>query len=202
MNHPDGHRSKMGMKTCLALIAVLALGASSAWAQVVKIGTVDMKRAFASYYKTKDAEARLNEQRNQSKSGLDERSQMAMRCAADLKKLDEELALPGLSQETRTRMQQQRGQKVDELQNAEREVREFQQSREKQLQEQSVRLRAAIVEDINKVVADKVKAGNYDIVFDKSGPSLNSMPVVVNAKDTFDFTDDVVAALNQSQATR
>ena len=48
------------MKLSLALplvIASLAFGAVSASAQVTKIGTVDMKKVFENYYKTKDAEA-------------------------------------------------------------------------------------------------------------------------------------------------
>ena len=72
-----------------------------------------------------------------------------------------------------------------------REIREFQASREKQLQEQSVRMRGGIVEEINKVIEAKVKAENYDLVFDKSGPSLNGVPVLLYSKETYEFTNDV-----------
>ena len=44
-------------------------------------------------------------------------------------------------------------------------------------------MRGGIVEEINKVVADKVKAEDYDVVFDKSGPSLNGVPIVLYAKE-------------------
>ena len=60
-------------------------------------------------------------------------------------------------------------------------------------------MRAGIVDDINKVVADKVKAENFDLVFDKSGPSLNGVPIVLYSRDTYEFTDSVVTALNRNK---
>jgi hypothetical protein len=44
-----------------------------------------------------------------------------------------------------------------------------------------------------------VKSENYHIVLDKSGPSLNGVPLVLFAKDEYDFTSDVLAALNKSK---
>src|SRR3954447_7802344 len=55
------------MKKYLPLIlgAAIALTGTAASAQsMVKVGTVDMKKIFESYYKTKDAETRINEARN------------------------------------------------------------------------------------------------------------------------------------------
>ena len=78
-----------------------------------------------------------------------------------------------------------------------REIQEFQQTRERQLSEQSVRSRNGLVEEINKIISDKVKAGNYDLVLDKSGQSLNAVNVLVFSKDAFDLTSDVVTELNK-----
>jgi outer membrane protein len=62
-------------------------------------------------------------------------------------------------------------------------------------------MRAGIVEEIMKVVGEKVKSDSYDIVFDKSGPSLNGVPIVLYARDPYDFTDAVVTALNKTKGT-
>ena len=56
-----------------------------------------------------------------------------------------------------------------------------------------------LVEEINKVISDKVKAAGYDVVLDKSGQSLNAVGVVVFSRDSFDFTNDVVTELNKSK---
>jgi outer membrane protein len=180
------------------LAAVFATATASA--QQTKFGTVDMKRVFDSYYKTKDAESKINEARNAAKKELEDRMDMAKKLLEEVKKLDEDIQKPELSKDAKEQKSKVRSDKAAELTNMDREIREFQASREKQLQEQSVRMRAGIVDDINKVVADKVKAENFDFVFDKSGPSLNGVPIVLFSRDNYDFTDSVVTTLNKNRS--
>jgi hypothetical protein len=42
-----------------------------------------------------------------------------------------------------------------------------------------------------------VKANNMDYVFDKSGVSLNGVPIVLYAPANVDFTNDIIAVLNK-----
>lgn len=187
------------MKKHLILTMLAAVLFSASASAQTKIGTVDMKKVFESYYKTKEAEAKINEARNNAKKELEDRMDVAKKTLDEVKKLDEEISKPELSKEAKEQKAKLRSEKAAELQTMDREIREFQQSREKQLQEQSVRMRAGIVDDINKIVAERVKAENYDLVVDKSGPSLNGVPVVLFARDTFEFTDAVVTALNKNK---
>jgi outer membrane protein len=184
------------------LVASLLAGGfvSTASAQV-KIGTVDMKKVFENYYKTKDAEQRINEQRNVAKKELEDRTDVYRKAVGEVQKLDEEIKRPELSPSAKDAKEKLRADKVTDLNNMQKDIRDFQETREKQLQEQSVRMRQGIVEEINKVVTDRVKAETYDIVFDRSGPSLNGVPVILYAKDSYDFTNDVVSALNKSKGT-
>ena len=124
---------------------------------------------------------------------------IAKKTLDEVKKLDEEINKPELSKDAKEQKAKVRTETAGELQNMDREIREFQQSREKQLQEQSVRMRAGIVDEINKVIADKVKAENFDLVFDKSGPSLNGVPIVLYSRESYEFTEAVVTALNKNK---
>jgi outer membrane protein len=183
-----------------AIAAFVGLSGVTASAQsMVKIGSVDMKKVFDGYYKTKDAEQRINEARNGAKKELEDRMDTYQKGVADVKKFNEEIENPALSKEAKETKSKTRDEKIAELRNMEREIQEFRQTREKQLQEQSNRMRQAIVDDISKVVNDRVKADNYEIVFDKSGMSLNGVPVVMFAKDAYDFTDSVITALNKTK---
>jgi len=189
------------MKTA-SLILITALGLATvpqASAQQLKIGTVDMKKVFDGYYKTKDAESKINEQRNAAKKELEDRMDVAKKTLDEVKKLDDDLQNPALSKEEKDRKAKLRSDKATELQNMDREIREFQATREKQLQEQSMRMRAGIVDDIDKVVADRVKAESYNLVFDKSGPSLNGVPIVLFSMESYDFTNEVVSILNKNR---
>ncbi|MEO7318865.1 MAG: OmpH family outer membrane protein [Chthoniobacteraceae bacterium] len=181
------------------LLVSLAFSAVSASAQVTKIGTVDMKKVFENYYKTKDAEARINEARNAAKKEMDDRMDVYNKGVNEVKKMNEEIESPALGKEAKETKSKVRDEKVAELNAMQREINEFRQTREKQLQEQSVRMRGGIVDEINKIVEAKVKSENFDVVFDKSGPSLNGVPVVLHSRESFEFTDEVVKQLNKNK---
>jgi len=181
------------------VLAVLGSAVSTASAQALKIGTVDMKKVFESYYKTKDAEAKINEARNNAKKELEDRLDIQKKKMEEVQKMNTEIENPALSKEAKETKTKTRDEAIAELRTMDRENSEFRANREKQLQEQSVRMRAGIVEEINKIVDAKVKAESYDLVFDKSGPSLNGVPIVLYSRDTYEFTNDVVAALNKNK---
>ena len=190
------------MKSYLALPALLLslpFGSASASAQAMKIGTVEMKKVFESYYKTKDAETRINEARANAKKELDERMDLYTKGLQEVKKLNEDIDKPELSKEAKDKKSKERDDKVAELKTMEREINEFRVTREKQLQEQAVRMRGGLVDEINKVVAELVKGAGYQLVLDRSGPSLNGVPVVLYAQDSYDFTTEVVTALNKNR---
>ena len=182
----------------LALVLGIAAAPVSAQAQI-KVGTIDMKQVFDGYYKTKDAEAKINESRAQAQKELAERLDTFNKAQEQARKLNDEAGKAELSEKAKAEKVKGLNEKLQELGVMQREVQEFQQTRERQLSEQSVRSRNSLVEEINKIVSDVVKANGYDLVFDKSGQSLNAVNVLVHSKDSFDFTADVVSKLNADQ---
>ena len=182
----------------LALVLGIVVAPVSAQAQM-KVGTIDMKQVFDGYYKTKDAEAKINESRAQAQKELAERLDTFNKAQEQARKLNDEAGKAELSEKAKAEKVKGLNEKLQELGVMQREVQEFQQTRERQLSEQSVRSRNSLVEEINKVVSDVVKANGYDLVFDKSGQSLNAVNVLVHSKESFDFTADVVNKLNADQ---
>lgn len=180
-----------------ALLSTLALPAAGFAQGALKIGTVDMNRAFKEYNKTKDAEAKINEAKNSAKKEYDERADAYKKALDEVNKLNQQLDAPALSADAKTQKAKERDEKISSIKSMEREINEFRQTRERQLQEQALRMREGIVKEITDVVMDKVKATNLDIVLDRSGMSLNGVPIVMYARDNMDFTTDVVAVLNK-----
>jgi outer membrane protein len=191
----------MKLNRIVSLLAlVLGISAAPVTAQAqLKVGTIDMKQVFDSYYKTKDAEAKINESRAQAQKELAERLDTFNKAQEQARKLNDEAGKAELSEKAKAEKVKSLNEKLQELGVMQREVQEFQQTRERQLSEQSVRSRNALVEEINKVVSDAVKAGGFDLVFDKSGQSLNAVNLLVHSKESFDFTADVVSKLNADQ---
>jgi outer membrane protein len=180
----------------LTLLSALAFPAMS-FAQGLKIGTVDMNRAFKEYNKTKDAEAKINEAKNAAKKEYDDRADAYKKALDEINKLNQQLDAPALSADAKTAKAKERDEKISSIKTMEREINEFRQTRERQLQEQALRMREGIVKEISDVVMDKVKNNNLDLVLDKSGMSLNGVPIVMFSRENYDFTTDVVSVLNK-----
>lgn len=178
----------------LAFVAFPVLGLAQG---NLKIGTVDMNRAFKEYNKTKDAETKINEAKNAAKKEYDERAENYKKSLEEVNKLNQQLEAPALSADAKSAKAKERDEKIANVKNMEREINEFRQTRERQLQEQALRMREGIVKEITEIVMDKVKANNLDLVFDKSGMSLNGVPLLMYSRDTVEFTNDIVTALNK-----
>ena len=181
----------------IALISLLALPVAAFAQGTLKIGTVDMQRAFKEYTKTKDAEAKINEAKNAAKKEYDDRADGYKKALDEINNLNKQLDAPALSADAKTQKAKERDDKIATIKNMEREITEFRQTRERQLQEQAMRMREGIVKEITDVVMEKVKANRMDLVFDKSGMSLNGVPVLMYAPDNLDFTNDIVTVLNK-----
>ena len=187
----------MKNKIILSLLAASLAFNQQAPAEV-NIGTVDMKKVFESYKKTKDAEQRISEMRNKYKKELDERMEKLKGLKDDIDKLTEETKKSELSDVKRQEKVRKRDEIAGEANSLWKDVQQSQQEKEKQLADHSVRMRNGIVEEIKKVIDKSVATKGYDLVFDKSGPSLNGVNIVLHAKESWDFTKEVVDELNKA----
>jgi outer membrane protein len=181
----------------IALVSALAFPVAALAQSALKIGTVDMQRAFKEYTKTKDAEAKINDAKNAAKKEYDDRADAYKKALDEINNLNKQLDAPALSADAKTQKAKERDDKIANIKNMEREITEFRQTRERQLQEQALRMREGIVKEITDVVMDKVRANNMDLVFDKSGMSLNGVPVLMYSRDNTDFTTDIISVLNK-----
>ena len=187
------------MKNSLSIIFALTLVSPiAAFAQgTLKIGTIDMQRAFKEYNKTKEAEAKINDAKNAAKKEYDDRAEAYKKALDDINGLNKQLESTALSADKKTQIAKDRDDKIANIKNMEREISDFRQTRERQLQEQLMRVREGIVKEITDVVIEKVKTKNLDFVLDKSGMSINGVPVVMYAPDNVDFTSEIVDTLNK-----
>src|SRR6058998_1314569 len=188
------------MKKSLSILFALTLALPiAAFAQgTLKIGTVDMQRAFKDYNKTKEAEAKINDAKNAAKKEYDDRAEAYKKALDEINNLNKQLESSALSADKKTQMAKERDDKIANIKNMEREITDFRQTREQQLQQQLMRVREGIVKEITDVVIERVKANNLDLVFDKSGMSINGVPVLMYSHDNIDFTNDVIAVLNKA----
>lgn len=180
-----------------SLVLAVAFCVASTSANAQKLGTVDMNAVFTAYYKTKDAEAKINDARTGAKKELDDRLDTLKKAMDEINKMNQDIEKPELSKDGKDKMSKSRDEKVQEARALDKDIAEFRQTKERQLQDQFLRMRKDIIDDIMKVVNDKVKAGAYDIVFDKSGASMGQIPIVLYSRGDLDFSNEIISALNK-----
>jgi len=183
-----------------SLVAAFVIAAGSlAQASDTKIGTVDMNKIFGSYYKTEQAKKRIDEAQGVAQKELQDLVDVFNKNLGEIRKLNEDLSKAELSKEAKDKKTKERDDKAEESKRQEKEIVELRQRRLKDLQDQAGRMRAGIVEEIRKLINDKVKAEQYDLVLDKSGLSSNGVEIVLYSKDAADFSDDIIKSLNASK---
>jgi Skp family chaperone for outer membrane proteins len=116
----------------------------------------------------------------------------------EINKLEADATKPELAADKKQIAIKTRDEKIAEVRTLDREIAEFRQTRERQLQEQFVRMRGDIVQDIMKVVDGRVKSEGFDLVFDKSGQGISQVPVVLYSAASMDFSDSVITELNKN----
>ena len=141
--------------------------------------------------------SKINEAKNAAKKEYDDRAESYKKALDEINKLNQQLEAPALSADAKSAKAKERDEKIAHIKNMEREINEFRQTRERQLQEQALRMREGIVKEITDIVMERVKANNLDLVFDKSGMSLNGVPLLMYSRESVEFTNDIVTALNK-----
>lgn len=179
---------------CL-LLAFAAL-APAARAADFKLAGVNMDRLFNDYYKTGQANDRLDKQREAYRQYIVEQQ-------VEIKKLEDtykQLRDDSMSVAYSPEAQKQKADEAATL-DAQRkakmaDVQAFNKDKMKVLMEKFQQERADIVVEINKTVGTLSEQEGYQLVLDTSGLTSNQIPTVVYLKADLDITERVLAKLN------
>ena len=111
-------------KLYVALLS-FALMLCSASAQSIKVGIVDMNRVFAEYYKTKDADKVVNEQKEAAKKELDSINNDYKKLLDSYQKLAKEIKDPAIGEALRKKKTEEAQQVASKARALEREKKEI-----------------------------------------------------------------------------
>lgn len=177
----------------LGLSFLMLAGAS---AQDIKIGVVDMKRIFAEYEKTKEAEREINDQKALAAKDLEEMTAKYKELLDNFQSLREQVSDAALSEQLRAQKHAESMEAGEEAKSLERRIQEYRTRREGQLKESVARMRENILGEILDLVGEVSKTHNYALVFDKSGMSLTGVPFLLHSRDAVDFSQEIIDRLN------
>ena len=174
---------------------LVSLLSSSGWAQS-RIATVDLRKIFDNYWKTKQADAALKDR------GADiEKDHKTM--LEDWKKAKDEYQTlltdannQTLSLEERDKRKKSAEEKFKQIKESEDAIGQYERQARTTLDEQRKRMRDSIVEEIRTAVNGKAKSAGYALVLDTAAESAQNTPIVLYSNNENDMTDGVLTQLN------
>lgn len=178
---------------CLSIV-------SRAFPADLKLGLVDLRKAFAEYYKSKEASTILQSHVSEAKEQINERFAKYKALMEEIQKLDKERTDPVLSADSRNKKDADFRNKAQELRSLEQDINEFKGKRQAQIDEEQRQQAKGIYDEIVKVVNDKAAQSGFDLVLDKSNVGIGGVPFLVYSKTgaVVDFTAEVIIELNKN----
>ncbi|MCL5099314.1 MAG: OmpH family outer membrane protein [Candidatus Omnitrophica bacterium] len=188
------------MKTFLLKSVVFSLAclvlASPAMAQA-KFGTVNLRKVFDNYYKTKQADTQLKERAADFDKQRKEFIDSYQKANEEYKKLLDSTSDQAVSAEERDRRKNSAEAKLRDIKEIEGQINQFDRSARTTLDEQKRRMREQILRQIQEVVTEKAKAAGMTMVWDTASESINNTPILMYTNGENDISDAVLKKLNE-----
>jgi Skp family chaperone for outer membrane proteins len=182
-----------GVVPGLLLVALLG---SPAWAQT-RIATVDMRKLFDDYYKTKAARAQLDERKADM-----EKEHASM--VEDWKKQKEDYQTTlasasdqAVSADEREKRKKLAEDKLKQVKKSEEGLVDYERSAQSTYSDQVSRVHDKVIEEIRSVLEAKAKSAGYALVFDVAAVGTTGIPVVLyHSNSDSDLTQAILDQLN------
>ena len=184
-------------------LLLVSLLSSPAWAQG-RIATVDLRKVFDSYWKTKQADAALKDRaadiEKDHKTLLDDWK----KAKEEYQTLLTEANNQTLSLEEREKRKKSAEDKLKQIKDTEEAISQYERQARTTLDEQRKRMRDSIVEEIRAAVNSQAKSAGYALVIDTGAESGNGnpaagtpgTPVFLYVNNENPITDAVLSQLN------
>jgi len=190
------------LRTIFPAALLLTFLSGSALAQT-KIATVDLQKLFENYWKTKQANAAIQD--SSSQLDKDDKSQKddLKKATDDYQQLLAKANDQAIAADERDRLKQTAADKLKQLQDRQAAIDQFERTAQARMAEQSQHMVEKIRADIMAHVSAAAKAGGYTMVLNTAAEGINlgsariSVPSsVIYSIGDIDLTDDVLKQLN------
>lgn len=188
-----GERMRKGdnMRSMWMVLIGLGLLTTSVAAADVKIAVVDMSKLVQSHPDTKEADELLEKQAQEFEAEKDELVAKFSTLRADFEAARSEASNKALSEAGRELKRDEAREKLMALEEFQQEIRETTLKRQRQLTDQSDRMRRRIVTKIIEVVDQYAAEKGFTLILDTASRGLSGVESVVYADEKLDVTDAV-----------
>ncbi|MEY2466321.1 MAG: outer membrane protein [Verrucomicrobiota bacterium] len=187
---------KLILKRFVPVLVLLGLFSTSALAQT-RIATVDLRKLFENYYKTKIADTALKDRAAEMDKSHVELLDGWKKAKDEYQKLLASANDQAVSSEEKDKRKKAAEDKLKEIKDTEDNITQFERQARTTLDEQRRRMRDNILVEINAVLKAKAKTGGYTMVIDTAAQTANETPVVLySVPGDNDLTEFLLSQLN------
>jgi Skp family chaperone for outer membrane proteins len=182
----------------LLLFGLLAFAPVSFANADLKIAVIDLGKAFDSYYKTKDASAKIDAKKAAYTKDIQELVSNFQHMQDEAQALYKAANDPTLSKAAQQDKLTALNTKKQDLMNMSNKIEEMKTEDSNAVKDEIFRRHKEIVDEITSVVSAYAGPQGYDLVLDKSSSAASSgIPIILfNSSKLIDITADIVAKLN------
>lgn len=181
------------------LVVLLALATAASAQPALKLVTVDLVRAYESYWKTQEKEMQLADTAQKAQEDIERMKSEGKLIVDEARALQEKAGSDLLTAEAREQANAEFQQKALEVQKKEQQLQQFVANTDRQLQLRHKNHQELMLGEISDVVQAIGKARGATLILDTSGPTAVGISNVLWADEGYDITDQVIAKLNESK---
>lgn len=188
---------KNSLRKLVPALLLFSLLSGSAWAQG-KLATIDLKKVFDNYWKTKQASASLEDEKQNIQKEIKNMADDFSQKKQDYQTLLNSANDQNISLQERDKRKQAAEDKLKDLRDLQDSATQYERQASTRLSDQTDRMRSNILSEIRTVVSAKAKAAGFSLVVDTASRSGDGMPVFLYTNHENDITDAVLTELNRT----
>ncbi len=192
---------KMFRPLSILLCAVLLVMAVPAQAAELKVGIIDLKKVFEGYYKTRLANAALEDEVNGLRKDNKALVEDHTKAVDDYKKAMDEANNQAISADEREKRKKEAEGKLIKINDLRQTIEQFERTAATNLSEKKRITQEKILNEIKEAITAKSKAAGFTLVLDSSSADPQRLPTVLYSSGENDLTAVILDHLNANAPT-
>ncbi len=184
------------LRTFFPAVLLMTLLSGAAFAQSSKIATADLRKLFDNYWKTKQAQAAIQDRATQLTKDDKSMKDDFKKAGDDYQQLLAQANDQAISADERDRRKQAAADKLKQLEDRRTAIAQYESQAQATLNDQRQRMRDKILAEIQTQVDAAAKIGGYTLVIDTAAETVNGTPTVIYHTGENDITAAVLKQLN------
>lgn len=185
-------------KILLAAICFIVLSAAVDAAKL-KMAVVDMDKLFQQYYKTKQTDAVLQQKQGIFRAWAKKLGESRLKLQREFNILRDAAQNIAFSSTEREKKRLAAQKKYQDFKKKEAELEQYVQQKSREYKTLVSKMHKRLLEEIYTEIRRYAVLKGYNFIFDKSGKTLNTIPVIIYSSLQHDISAEILKRLNRGQ---